>query len=211
MTEDIIPTTIVGIKRLAKTLSRRDGVSHTVALDRAAQAAGFSNFKNASKALERSTPSYAAGPAIIIVGNNDEHQFFKKGLLEKVENSGDWAIVVGDSTVCANLTWRGERGLSFGKEVNLSDPEDYAEKVWSTQRSVPPFMGFQSPPDHPDVYRALCAAIYSFPKMVVISFPSNDKVQLFEKTDILLRGIRIPRKSVNVILGTDISKEFWTA
>lgn len=211
MTEDIIPTTIVGIKRLGKTLSRRDGVSHTAALDRAAQAAGFANFKHASKALERSTPSSAAGPAIIIVGNDDGHQFFKKGLLEKVENSGEWAIVVGDATVCADLTWRGERGLSFGKEVNLSDPEDYAEKVWSTQRSVPPFMGFQSPPDHPDVYRALCAAIYSLPKMVVFSFPSSDKDQLFEKTARMLEGLDLPRRSVNVIYGTTVSKEFWTA
>lgn len=208
---DITPTTIIGIKRLAKTLSRRDAVSHTVALDLAAQAAGFSNFKHASKALERSKLSSAAGPAIIIVGNNDEHQFFKKGLLEKVENSGDWAIVVGDSTVCANLTWRGERGLSFGKEVNLSDPEDYAEKVWSTQRSVPPFMGFQSPPDHPDVYRALCAAIYSLPKLVVISFPSSDKHQLFEKTARMLEGLDLPREAVNVIYGTNVSKEFRTA
>jgi len=72
-------------------------------------------------------------------------------------------------------------------------------------------MGFQSPPDHPDVYRALSAAIYSLPKMVVISFPSNDKVELFEKTELMLRGIRLPRKSVNVILGSDVSKEFWTA
>lgn len=57
MAADFIPTTIVGIKRLAKAISRRDAVSHTVALDNVARVAGFSNFKHASKALasERST------------------------------------------------------------------------------------------------------------------------------------------------------------
>ncbi|NTF17133.1 hypothetical protein G6L37_01645 [Agrobacterium rubi] len=51
MTEDIIPTTIVGIKRLAKTISRRDAVSHMVACDRAARTAGFSNYRHAAKTL----------------------------------------------------------------------------------------------------------------------------------------------------------------
>lgn len=51
MAEDIIPTTVVGIKRLAKAFSRRATVSHTVALDQAARVAGYSNFKHASKAL----------------------------------------------------------------------------------------------------------------------------------------------------------------
>lgn len=51
MTEDIIPTTIVGIKRLAKAISRSDAVSHAVALDRAAQTSGFSNYRHAAKTL----------------------------------------------------------------------------------------------------------------------------------------------------------------
>lgn len=192
-------------------VSRRDAVSHNVALDRVAQAAGFSSFKHASRALGSSSVPYAAWPAIVISGNNDGHEFFKKGLLEKVEKNGEWAIVVGDATFCEKLTWRGERGLSFGKKADFTDPEDYAGEVWSTQRSVPPFMGFQCPPDHPDVYRALIAAINSLPKMIVISFPSNDKGELFEKTARMLRGLDLPRKAVNVILGTDVSKEFWTA
>lgn len=211
MSEDIIPTTLIGIKRLAKKASRRDAVSHTVALDHVAQAAGFSNFKHASKVLGSSSVPYNPWPTIIIVGNNDGHEFFKKGLLEKVEKNGEWSVVVGDAALCEKLTWRGERGLSFGKKAELTDPECYAREVWSTQRRVPPFMGFQCPPDHPDVYRALKAAIYSLPKMVVVSFPSNDKGELFEKTARMLRGLNLPHKAVNVILGTDVSKEFWAA
>lgn len=58
MAEDIIPTTIVGIKRLAKTFSRRGNLSHTAALDHVARIAGFSNFQHASKALALGKPAH---------------------------------------------------------------------------------------------------------------------------------------------------------
>jgi hypothetical protein len=58
----ITPTTIDGIKRLAKSLSKRDGVTHSVALDRASLSAGYPNYKNARRSLQgsgrESSPSF---------------------------------------------------------------------------------------------------------------------------------------------------------
>jgi hypothetical protein len=49
--EAIRPTTLEGIKRLAKSLKVERGVQHVQALDVASQAAGFQNFRHASNAL----------------------------------------------------------------------------------------------------------------------------------------------------------------
>ncbi|MBW9053488.1 DUF5623 domain-containing protein [Rhizobium mesosinicum] len=53
--DDIRPTTIGGIKRLAKTISKQDDVPHSVGLDRASARAGFSNYTNALRTLQAST------------------------------------------------------------------------------------------------------------------------------------------------------------
>ena len=52
--EAIRPTTLEGIKRLAKSLKVERGVQHVQALDAASQAAGFQNFRHASNALRTS-------------------------------------------------------------------------------------------------------------------------------------------------------------
>lgn len=49
--EAIRPSTLDGIKRLAKSLKTERGIQHVRALDDAAQAAGFQNFRHASKVL----------------------------------------------------------------------------------------------------------------------------------------------------------------
>jgi hypothetical protein len=49
--EAIRPTTLEGIKRLAKLLKTERGIQHIQALDVAAQAAGFQNFRHASNTL----------------------------------------------------------------------------------------------------------------------------------------------------------------
>tara|TARA_R110002051_G_scaffold6914_2_gene32682 strand:+ start:19747 stop:21051 length:1305 start_codon:yes stop_codon:yes gene_type:complete len=51
---DIKPTTIVGIKRLASNISKREGVAHSVGLDQAAVCAGYANYKNALRTLNSS-------------------------------------------------------------------------------------------------------------------------------------------------------------
>lgn len=55
----IRPSTLDGIKRLAKSLKRERGIQHARALDEAAQAAGFQNFRHASNAL--ATPQLVKG------------------------------------------------------------------------------------------------------------------------------------------------------
>ncbi|WP_017461419.1 DUF5623 domain-containing protein [Dyella ginsengisoli] len=47
----IHPSTLAGIKRLAKSISRERGITHTAALSAAAQAAGFENFSHARRVL----------------------------------------------------------------------------------------------------------------------------------------------------------------
>ncbi len=58
--EDIRPTTLVGIKRLAKSIKTRDGISHHEALDAAARRASFQNFRHASKQIP---PASNAAPS----------------------------------------------------------------------------------------------------------------------------------------------------
>ncbi len=53
--EAIRPSTMDGIKRLAKSLKVERGIQHTQALDAAARAAGFENFRHAGNML-RATP-----------------------------------------------------------------------------------------------------------------------------------------------------------
>lgn len=54
-TANITPTTIDGIKRLAKTIAKLDGVPHAVGLDRASIRAGYANYTNARRVLASST------------------------------------------------------------------------------------------------------------------------------------------------------------
>jgi hypothetical protein len=48
-----LPSTLSGIKRLAKAIGRQDEIPHTQALDRVAQICGYQNFHHARRALER--------------------------------------------------------------------------------------------------------------------------------------------------------------
>jgi len=59
--EEISPTSIVGIKRLARTLGARQDIPHLQALDQAAKLGGFENFRHARNQLERK-PAQAAQP-----------------------------------------------------------------------------------------------------------------------------------------------------
>lgn len=60
--KSIRPSTIDGIKRLAKDLKVRDGVGHMKALDTAAMAAGFQNFRHAKNCLRDSLVRSASSP-----------------------------------------------------------------------------------------------------------------------------------------------------
>jgi hypothetical protein len=54
-TINIKPTTLVGIKRLANSIKKEQGISHAQALNSSAIQSGFENFKHAQNALESTT------------------------------------------------------------------------------------------------------------------------------------------------------------
>jgi hypothetical protein len=62
-------TTLPGIKRAAKTIKRERGISHAEALDAAAQAAGYQNFRHARNSMEsvRATARQLTQPAATAV------------------------------------------------------------------------------------------------------------------------------------------------
>lgn len=61
--ENIRPTTLVGIKRLAKSIKTHDGISHQDALSAAARKAGFQNFRHAAKLLPVSAGTAFSQPS----------------------------------------------------------------------------------------------------------------------------------------------------
>lgn len=54
----IHPSTIDGIKRLAKEVKTERGIKHTAALDEISRAVGYSNFKHARNCIQQSHPSF---------------------------------------------------------------------------------------------------------------------------------------------------------
>ncbi|MER9357894.1 DUF5623 domain-containing protein [Mesorhizobium sp. M0514] len=62
---DIQPSSIEGIKRLAKAISKRDSISHSKALDMASQVSGVGNFQHARRSL--TDRSAQASPAWNVV------------------------------------------------------------------------------------------------------------------------------------------------
>ncbi|MCJ8056633.1 hypothetical protein GB928_025375 [Shinella curvata] len=51
LTGDVRPKTLDGIKRLAAEIGKERGIKHSVALDLAARAASFANFRHAQRVL----------------------------------------------------------------------------------------------------------------------------------------------------------------
>jgi hypothetical protein len=161
---------------------------------------------------EENSTAGALSPTIVVVGNDDDHAFFRKGLLDKVENNGEWAVSVGDEAFCEGMKWTGKRGVSLVAAVDIADPEAYAKKVWYAQRMAPPYIGLQSPPDRPEVYAAILAALFSLhTSMIVIAFPSRTIEELFDSAGRLVEGLKTYRDGINVIFGDNVSKEFQAA
>lgn len=65
LTGDVRPSTLNGIKRLAAQIRRERGIRHSVALDLAANAASYSNFRNAQRAL-RENPARFSGNYVLL-------------------------------------------------------------------------------------------------------------------------------------------------
>lgn len=49
----IKPSTLNGVKQLAKKISKAEGIPHTKALDVAARQAGYENYRHARKELNK--------------------------------------------------------------------------------------------------------------------------------------------------------------
>lgn len=148
-------------------------------------------------------------PCLIVVGNDDGHAFFTKGLVDKLESTGEWSISIGDEAFCAPLQFRGSRGVGLTVVTDIADPQEYARSVWYAQRMAPPYIGIQCPPDKPEVYEAMLAALFGmFLVMMVVSLPSKTEAELFEKAACLAEGLRIERESITVIYGTNVSDKF---
>lgn len=54
--DHIRPSSVEGIKQLAKRLKKSDGIQHAVALDQAAKAVGYGNYKHALRAIGEGNP-----------------------------------------------------------------------------------------------------------------------------------------------------------
>jgi len=67
LTEEIRPTTIVGIKRLAKQLSRSSTLLHAAALDQAARSANFANYAHACRVLKDASIGSEALPLFLTI------------------------------------------------------------------------------------------------------------------------------------------------
>lgn len=73
-TQDVVPTTLIGVKRLAKSFASEQGMSHARALDAASQAAGFPDYRNARKAWASASSSTEGHCAFLSAGWRDKGQ-----------------------------------------------------------------------------------------------------------------------------------------
>ena len=80
-TEVIRPSSLDGIKRLAKSIKREQSIQHSCALDVAAQSAGFQNFRHAQNALQgnRSVVPRQQGHRVFLTAYWSDKSSGKKG------------------------------------------------------------------------------------------------------------------------------------
>lgn len=64
--DHIRPSSIEGIKQLAKRFKKSDGIQHAVALDKASKAAGFENYRRALRKLGGGVAAPGASPVLYI-------------------------------------------------------------------------------------------------------------------------------------------------
>ncbi|BCH19918.1 DUF5623 domain-containing protein [Mesorhizobium sp. L-2-11] len=64
---DVQPSSIEGIKRLAKAISKRDSIPHSKALDTASQVSGFGNFQHAHRSLGDRSAQASPAPNVVYI------------------------------------------------------------------------------------------------------------------------------------------------
>lgn len=142
LNEDIRPTSIVGIKRLAKTIKVESGISHHHALDEAARKAGFENFRHAGNRL----PTYGGQ-----VGTPSGHRLYITGFWRDRKGSarGRETTWVDLSASWADLVTRPQMQTQRSLVRLVPEAEDHLSYQFV----------FASPSE---ARRAACAAIRTF-------------------------------------------------
>jgi hypothetical protein len=77
--QDVRPSSMIGIKRLARQIRNAENVPLNQALRRAAQAASFSNFEHARRALPDASPAASLGHQLFLTAYWTERKTFELG------------------------------------------------------------------------------------------------------------------------------------
>ena len=155
LTGDVRPTTLDGIKRLATQLRKERGIKHSSALDLAAKAADYTNFRNAQRVLSM-RDGVTVGPYVLLTRYwHDKKErrsgreilkidlrkpildTFEKSALKKVRGFGGLRQVADDHFVCDMLApsqsyardrlCTAERSLRFMERTGLRPPRNARE------------------------------------------------------------------------------------
>lgn len=122
LTGNVRPTTLEGIKSLASQIRRQQGVKHAVALDEAARAANFQNYRGALRLLTKNGGSgpqhyvlltmywsdresgYRAGRETLRVElSKPLFEICEKSSLKRVRGFGNLRMVAADHLVCDSV------------------------------------------------------------------------------------------------------------
>jgi len=108
MTKDsVTPSTLDGIKRLAKHIKSEGGIAHAKALDRAARRAGYENFAHAKRQLDKA--NHSASPP-------KKRPGAPSGLAEYHRKArAEWDAAIDTLTgpgAPSTMVWRGKRAIA---------------------------------------------------------------------------------------------------
>lgn len=152
--DDVRPTTLDGVKRLAAQIRREQGLKHSVALDLAAKAANCTNFRNALHTLPKRGTALIRPYVLLTNYWYDKKEQYRGGRetlkielskpildicgkspLKHVRGFGDLRMVADDHFVCDTLAdtqsyarrrlCTAERSLRFIERTGLLPSRDY--------------------------------------------------------------------------------------
>ncbi|MDX8455197.1 DUF5623 domain-containing protein [Mesorhizobium sp. VK9D] len=153
---DVRPTTLDGVKSLAAELRKERGIKDAIALDLAAQAANFSNFRNAKRLLPKKAEEVAPPYVLLSIYWSDKEQKYTCGretlkvelsrpileicgryALKKVRGFGNLRMVADDHFICDDLApsqeharerlCTAERSIRFMEHTTLRPPRSSRE------------------------------------------------------------------------------------
>ncbi len=119
--KSVHPSTMTGIKRLAKQIKAAQGLSHSESLDCASVAAGYQNFRHAQTALSRLSPPAEATPI---------YRLFLTAYWRnrKAGTTGRETLTIALSAPWSDLLSRSEIKLARGMEDFVPEGPDHLSK-----------------------------------------------------------------------------------